>query len=59
MAKMHTAGIGVSTWTVDDPATMASLERMGADAIITNRIGVLVELLRGQGYGSAGQPTGG
>ena len=39
MAKMHTAGIGVSTWTVDDPATMASLVRMGADAIITNRIG--------------------
>ena len=59
MAKMHRAGIGVSTWTVDDAATMASLVRMGADAIITNRIGLLVELLRGQGHGPAGQPTGG
>jgi glycerophosphoryl diester phosphodiesterase len=59
MAKMHTAGIGVSTWTVDDPATMASLVRMGADAIITNRIGLLVELLRGPGHGPAGQPTAG
>jgi glycerophosphoryl diester phosphodiesterase len=54
MAKMHTAGIRVSTWTVDDPATMASLVQMGADAIITNRIGVLVELLRGQERGLLG-----
>jgi glycerophosphoryl diester phosphodiesterase len=59
IAKMQTAGIGVSTWTVDDPATMASLARMGADAIITNRIRQLVDLLGGQGLGLTGQPTGG
>jgi glycerophosphoryl diester phosphodiesterase len=59
IAKMHTAGIGVSTWTVDDPQTMADLVQMGADAIITNRIGLLVELLRGRRHGLTGQPAGG
>ena len=48
IAKMHSTGIGVSVWTVDDPATMTRLLQMGADAIITNRIGLLVELLREQ-----------
>ncbi len=55
LAKMHGDGIGVSTWTVDDRATMASLAQMGVDAIITNRIGLLVELLRQQGHGPVGQ----
>jgi glycerophosphoryl diester phosphodiesterase len=58
IAKMHAAGVGVSTWTVDDPARMASLVQMGADAIITNRIGALVELLHGQGQGLAGRRPG-
>ena len=51
VAKMHSADIGVSAWTVDDAATMASLVQMGVDAIITNRIGLLVELRRGVRHG--------
>ena len=59
IAKMHAAGIGVSTWTVDDPARMVSLEQMGVDAIITNRIGLLVEVLRGQEHGLTRRGPGG
>jgi glycerophosphoryl diester phosphodiesterase len=55
LTKMHGGGTGVSTWMVDDRATMVSLAQMGVDAIITNRIGLLVELLRGQGHGPVGQ----
>jgi glycerophosphoryl diester phosphodiesterase len=58
IAKMHNAGIGVSTWTVDDPARMARLAEMGADAIITNRVGLLVELLRGRVAGASGTTSG-
>jgi glycerophosphoryl diester phosphodiesterase len=53
VAKMHSAGVGVSTWTVDDPATMAHLVQVGVDAIITNRVGLLVELLGGRGSANA------
>jgi glycerophosphoryl diester phosphodiesterase len=34
--RWHRRGIGVSTWTVDDPDRLASLHRAGVDAIITN-----------------------
>jgi glycerophosphoryl diester phosphodiesterase len=54
LTKMHGAGIGVSTWTVDEHATMASLAQLGVDAIITNRIGLLVELLSERGHGPVG-----
>ena len=30
------AGLGVNTWTVDDPARIAELARMGVDGIVTN-----------------------
>jgi glycerophosphoryl diester phosphodiesterase len=42
---MHRLGFGVSTWTVDDEATMRRVLDLGVDAVITNRIGALVPLL--------------
>lgn len=36
--RMHAAGYGVSTWTVDSPSNMVRLLDMGVDAIITNRL---------------------
>jgi glycerophosphoryl diester phosphodiesterase len=42
---MHARGLGVSTWTVDDDETMRHVVGLGVDAVITNRIGALVELL--------------
>jgi glycerophosphoryl diester phosphodiesterase len=47
VAEMHARGTGVSVWTVDEPAEMARLLELGADAVITNRIGELVELVVG------------
>jgi glycerophosphoryl diester phosphodiesterase len=35
---MHERGLRVSTWTVDDPITMARLLGTGVDAVITNRL---------------------
>lgn len=34
--EAHAAGIGVGTWTVDDPEAMGRLFAMGVDAIATN-----------------------
>lgn len=45
IAAMHERGVGVSTWTVDDEQVMALLVRAGVDAVITNRIATLVDLL--------------
>ncbi len=36
VAKAHEAGLAVIPWTIDDPATMASLIEAGVDGIITN-----------------------
>jgi glycerophosphoryl diester phosphodiesterase len=44
--SMHDLGFGVSTWTVDDEATMRRVLDLGVDAVITNRIGALVPLLQ-------------
>ena len=44
--SMHRLGFGVSTWTVDDEATMRRVLDLGVDAVITNRIGALVPLLQ-------------
>ncbi|HZT16969.1 MAG TPA: glycerophosphodiester phosphodiesterase family protein [Gaiellaceae bacterium] len=45
VARMHERGTGVSTWTVDEPETMARLLDLGVDAVITNRVELLVSLL--------------
>ncbi len=42
---MHARGLKVSTWTVDDEATMRRVLDLGVDAVITNRVGALVALL--------------
>lgn len=42
---MHARGLKVSTWTVDDAATMRRVVDLGVDAVITNRVGMLVALL--------------
>lgn len=43
--EMHERGLEVSTWTVDDPAEMRRVIDAGVDAVITNRIVKLLELL--------------
>lgn len=45
VAAMHGRGTRVSTWTVDRREAMELVLDRGADAVITNRIGRLVELL--------------
>lgn len=45
VAAMHARGTDVSTWTVDDEGEMERVLAAGADAVISNRIGRLVELL--------------
>ncbi|MBC3841514.1 glycerophosphodiester phosphodiesterase [Streptacidiphilus sp. 4-A2] len=41
IARLHRAGMKVSTWTVDRPATMAALAAAGVDAIISNDLRAL------------------
>jgi glycerophosphoryl diester phosphodiesterase len=43
--RMHEAGIGISVWTVDHPRDMRAAITQGADAVITNRITTLLEVL--------------
>ena len=43
----HEAGIGVTAWTADDPATVARLAAAGIDAIITNFVDVARRTLAG------------
>ncbi len=45
VARMHARGTRVSTWTVDRTHDMERLLELGVDAVITNRIGSLVELV--------------
>lgn len=40
---VHSAGVAVNVWTVDDPARMRELIRDGVDGIITNRPDLLVK----------------
>jgi glycerophosphoryl diester phosphodiesterase len=43
--SMHERGLLVSTWTVDDPATMRTMLDLQVDALISNCIGVLADVL--------------
>jgi glycerophosphoryl diester phosphodiesterase len=45
IARMHARGTLVSVWTVDRPEDMQFFLDLGVDAVITNRVGDLVELL--------------
>ncbi|WP_229398439.1 glycerophosphodiester phosphodiesterase [Micromonospora okii] len=49
VADLHRAGVAVMAWTVDSPAQWQQLERIGTDAIITNRPAELA------GWNAAGQ----
>jgi glycerophosphoryl diester phosphodiesterase len=43
----HGRGVRVDVWTIDDPGEMRRLLDLGADTIMTNRPGVLQEVLGG------------
>lgn len=43
--RMHAAGIQISVWTVDHPRDMRAVVIQGADAVISNRISTLLEVL--------------
>jgi glycerophosphoryl diester phosphodiesterase len=45
VAAAHEAGLRVSTWTVDAPEDMARVVAEGVDAVVSNRVAELVELL--------------
>lgn len=51
VAAAHAAGLGVNTWTVDDPARIAELASWAVEGIVTNDVAtgrrVLDELSRG------------
>jgi glycerophosphoryl diester phosphodiesterase len=47
--RAHAAGLGVNTWTVDDPDRMAELAAWGTDGICTNVPDVAVAVLRRRG----------
>jgi glycerophosphoryl diester phosphodiesterase len=43
--RMHARGTKVSVWTIDRREHMERLLELGVDAVITNRVGLLVSLL--------------
>lgn len=45
VAAAHRDGLKIAVWTVNDPARMAELARLGADAIVTDRPDVLRDVL--------------
>jgi glycerophosphoryl diester phosphodiesterase len=49
VARAHRRGIAVHVWTIDDPAEMARLLDLGVDGIMTDRPGVLRDVLSGRG----------
>ena len=50
------AGLRIRTWTVDDPDQIAELDRLGADAVITNDVPTALRTL-GRTRGSLGAPN--
>lgn len=49
ITRAHRAGLKVIPWTVDDPATMRTLIRAGADGLITDRPDVLRQVVAAEG----------
>jgi glycerophosphoryl diester phosphodiesterase len=45
VVAMHGLGLKVSTWTIDDEVDMSRAIDLGVDAVISNRVGMLVALL--------------
>jgi len=45
VGAVHTAGLRVSTWTVDDAEDMARVVAAGVDAVVSNRVAELVAFL--------------
>jgi glycerophosphoryl diester phosphodiesterase len=45
----HESGFPVFVWTVNDPADMLHLKRIGVDGIITDRPDVLLQILEAAG----------
>jgi glycerophosphoryl diester phosphodiesterase len=46
--RAHAAGVGVATWTVNDPDVALRLSQMGVDAIITDDPGSMVRFMEGR-----------
>ena len=46
---VHSRGVRLDVWTIDDPGDMNRLLDMGVDVIMTNRPGLLQEVLRKRG----------
>ena len=42
---MHEAGRLVSCWTVDEAADMEQVTAWGADAVVSNQVGALVQFV--------------
>jgi glycerophosphoryl diester phosphodiesterase len=49
VADAHRDGLKISVWTVNDPARMAELARLGMDGIVTDRPDLLREVLARDG----------
>lgn len=54
----HRMGLQVHVWTVDEPALMQELLDLGVDGIMTDRIGVLRDVLTARGQWPSDRPTG-
>lgn len=45
VAAAHDAGLALNVWTVDDPARIRELAALGVDGIVTNVVGLALEVL--------------